>query len=548
MQVGGEQTVVPIQALADWRATLERQWREEWYASQLEQDEKRLKNIMFVVDANLSAAQHYIMSIPYRRMPAVQNYDGSTFDPNPIGSCDPAEVSDIITAIKDDTSGHLSQLLGSNLPAYSIPAKLVSKAMTRADGDTYADKIRKEYDDQYQADPTMRSMLTEVGKVLDCNFGRPPPPHRQAVVEQTVVKTEHPAQKPTPPATATPKPRRRAANQKSATEKLEKAMKYRTNKKNNVSVILEATPLDIARTHRTEMGRRYWGAKGLIWPVGSLTAEDVTPDEWANMSANLAKFCPHKHASGWLVLVSGDLTTCHECQHRDLELVDIYLPMRTRINILARGFGINNKGQLFNIIGAEPQLPQPNSIIGLTNMSPGMWAVGTEKTFRRTPLPVPKDILDAVPRGKIEDVYKIYVKQGGPTDIFLKEGVRPKFNKRKLESRIKNDFMSFTPGHFSNSGGHEDFIIARLKHFWDMSYYSDHELKTAATKMIARVEELYESKHLSKIDFDHTRHWFVRQDIVDILSSGTLEGLLIEVSGQTDPDNVPGRVKVKFED
>jgi prophage antirepressor-like protein len=62
------------------------------------------------------------------------------------------------------------------------------------------------------------------------------------------------------------------------------------------------------------------------------------------------------------------------------------------------------------------------------------------------------------------------------------------------------------------------------------------------------VSELTNSKHLSRQTFNITQHWFVRQDVVEILGTKTLEGVLIEVSGQTDPMTKAAKIKEEFTD
>jgi hypothetical protein len=62
------------------------------------------------------------------------------------------------------------------------------------------------------------------------------------------------------------------------------------------------------------------------------------------------------------------------------------------------------------------------------------------------------------------------------------------------------------------------------------------------------VSELTNSKHLSRQTFHITHHWFVRQDVVEILGTKTLESLLIKVSGQMDSMTKAAKIKEEFTD
>jgi hypothetical protein len=327
----------------------------------------RLEAVIFHVEAILGAAQHFVLNMPYRKLPLAEKFDGSTFDPNPPGSLDPTEVSQILAALKNESGGQLRSIYrdftGRMSAPYDIPTKLISKALTRQGAESYTEKIRLQYFAEYAMDPEMKSLLPEVGTPMDHNLSAPPPYRRLAVQPdqeedvQPIIKVE-PATivkgelattvKAAAPGSTSGGPAKSSSTRKKI-DMFTKRQKYRHN--NRVLVILEASDIDIVRTHRTFMGRTLWSAKGFVWPEICMFPSDVSPESWAWMSTKLARYCPALHQSGYLVLVSGDINNCHECDHQNLIAVDVYLPAKSRINILQRGYGVNEEDQLFKVSG-----------------------------------------------------------------------------------------------------------------------------------------------------------------------------------------------------
>lgn len=521
----------------------------------LDEMAKRLETAMFNTEAALGAAQHYVLSMPYRKLPMAVRFDRSTFDPNPANSFDPVEVSNILAALSKETGGELravyNGVTGRTSAPYDIPARLISKAMTREDGDTLVNKVRLQYDEEYQRDPEMKLMIDEVGTAMDRNFS-PPPPRRSAA--QPVLAQPgngvgiQPSVKADPTTTATASTSGGPGQPKKTTKPKQPPAVIRQNfrKNHDVMIILEASPLDIVRTHRTQSGRQLWAAKGLIWPEQSVTSTDVSPESWAGMSVKLARYCPRNHFTGWLVLVAGDIGYCHECQHPNLIQVDIYLPSKSRFNILRRDYGINTDEQVFNA-NTDKLTDQPNHLFGLHSLSKGLREEGT--LFRRSILPVPMEVQEAVSQGRINELYKKECKKTASVDSFLlSEKNVPKLNKRKLGSKIKNTLASYEKYAEKTFGARVDFHIQRLQHYWDLSDFTEKELKSTIPKMLKRIDDLYDSKHLTANKFNPDVHWFIRKDVAEMLHSKTLDSLLIELTGQTDPLSLPATLKPAFAD
>ncbi|RAR16572.1 hypothetical protein DDE83_000139 [Stemphylium lycopersici] len=535
------------------RQRSEQVWREEFLNTTKQEAKDNLENTLFSLEAIIGAAQHFVMAIPYRRMPLGESYDGTPFDPNPPNSLDPAEVSNLLAALKGESSGHLRNLIhlvtGDESEEYNIPAKVVSKAMTREGDESFSDKIRAQYQEEYQNDPAMRDMIQEPRKALENPFG-PPPPHRLAAQPVPQAVTHNPFIKMEPENTATITAigstnggTSKRSHTKSKSEGALAKQNYRQRVSNNVAIILEASDIDMIRTHRTPMGRMMWGPKGLVWPEVCTISADVSPEVWTSMSARLARYCPFAHESGWMVLVSGDITNCHECNKQNFTLVDIYLPPQTRFNILRRGYGVDEEGRIFNANDGR-LLPQPNHLGGITNLSTTIWEEG--KKFTRKLQPISMEIQYAVSQGKVDDLLK---KMKTPThDRWLLKNTpagRPKLSKRKLTSNIKAELAKPS----SNSpDALKKLHTRRLQHFWDLSQWSETRLEAAVAEMITRVKELHTDRILSEKQFDLSVHWFTRQDVVEIVSSKTLDSLLLELTGQGDPKAKTGRIKKSVED
>lgn len=526
----------------------------------------RLESVMFNTEATLAVAQHFIMTMPYRKLPMAVNFDGSTFDPNPQGSRDPVEVAHILAALSDHTGGDLRAIYcdvtGLMSAPYEIPAKLISKAMRRDDGESYADKVRLQFLQEYNCDPQMKSMVGEVGAVLDHNLG-PPPPRRLAVQPaavtpsqdnnlQTPVKKEagsqnHAAATASVSGSPTQDKAKAKAKTRPKTNPAEAHQKYREN--NNVVIMLEASPLDIIRTHRTQKGRQLWGEKGFIWPEVASTATDVSPETWALMSKKLARYCTATHASGWLVLISGDIGNCHECNHQNLVVVDIYLPPKSRFNILQRNYGINESDQVF-VLSTRELTEQPNNIRTLPNLSSGFRDEGT--IFRRRTLLVPMEVQDAISQGKINELFRKRAGTLTPVDQYLMSSKNvPKMSKRKLENKVKAGLGLANYTAYENkytNASMTAFHIRRLQHFWDMSEFSEKKQRQIVERMLQRIQSLHADKSLTSSKFDPEVHWFVRNDFVEMLHSKTLDSLLIELTGQPDPSITAAKIKKEKED
>ena len=144
----------------------------------------QIQNAIFNIEAMFGVAIYHLQLVPAQRLPAMSRYDGSSYDPNPPDVLYPNEVASKLTAIANETGGMLAtmaaSITGRKHSQYDIPAKLMSAAMARKDGDTLFDKVRLQYQQEYEKDPAMQHLIKEAGHSLDVGIG-PPPPHRTAV-------------------------------------------------------------------------------------------------------------------------------------------------------------------------------------------------------------------------------------------------------------------------------------------------------------------------------------------------------------------------------
>ncbi|EAT82645.2 hypothetical protein SNOG_10310 [Parastagonospora nodorum SN15] len=449
--VQADQAAEKVKMMQDWKQEFNKAARNQLAGS--------VKNTMFDIEATLGVAQHHLLLIPYRRLPMAMKLDGTTFDPNPTGTLGPEEVAKVLESIGSEACQALqrvvAEIAGMTCSPYDIPAKLISAAMSRQDGTTYSEKIRLQYREEYEADPEMKLMLSEVGRLAD--------------------------------------------------------------------------------------------HIGMIWPECAKDMADVDASAWGAMSRKLAHYCEASHGSGWIVLCSGDVGNCGDCNHQDWKSVDIYLPPGTRVYILRIGWGINEDGLICKMDKTLNPTTQPNHL-GFPNIviqgDTSVWSLGS--TFTRARRSVPLHIQKAVASGKIGEMAKKskatdpvrYLRKNEKGQAILKpnftDGTRKLENGGRLPGVIKNFDKDF--------GNIEEFHQNRIRHLWDTSDIKGY-FDSTVVKMIKKIDEYENSGILKKQQFDIQKDWFTRADVEEFHRSGCLENLLLDVARKTAPENSASAVK-----
>jgi hypothetical protein len=500
----------------------------------------QIQNTIFDIEASFGAAIHHMHLIPAQRLPTMIRYDGSPYDPNPPDVLYPKEVVERLTAIANEAGGILASLAtrvtGKEHVQYNIPEKLVNAAMTRKDGKTFSEKVRLQYQQEYERDPAMQHLIQNDKNALRIDMG-PPPPHRTAVNPTkglaALKEGDGEQAKPSPKAEQMKKTPKKTAEQKAVAKQ-----KYRASPRNGVYIFLEATETDIARTHKTPDGRKLWAAKGIFWPPSTIFEGNSSL-----VPQGFAKYCKNAHAP-WMVLVSGDVGNCNECDHQDFVHVDIYLPPQTRAYFLRRHCAVNEDGELCETSiypGELSLLPQPNSLAGLRIMSdPSFWSMG--QTFERGTIQTPPHILRAYGTTEIDKILSKISKSN--TDRWLrtksnstKPVLTPRFETgtRKLEN---GGSLKTAMQHNDETGDFQEtkkFHIQRLKHVWDFSDISEKAFDTLVGNMVKKVQDYYKNRLLTPSQFDIDCHWFTRKDADEYLRAGVLSELLLLVTGKSDP-------------
>ncbi|KAH4358267.1 hypothetical protein HBH99_256460, partial [Parastagonospora nodorum] len=332
--------------------------------------------------------------------------------------------------------------------------------MSRQDGTTYSEKIRLQYREEYEADPEMKLMLSEVGRLADRTLGMPPPdrkPSSTPATESIVkIKTE--------------------LNGDDASmnrEQLEDTPRSNTGK---------GTPVPEKKTSRARKS-----------PAERRQFFHVDASAWGAMSRKLAHYCEASHGSGWIVLCSGDVGNCGDCNHQDWKSVDIYLPPGTRVYILRIGWGINEDGLICKMDKTLNPTTQPNHL-GFPNIviqgDTSVWSLGS--TFTRARRSVPLHIQKAVASGKIGEMAKKskatdpvrYLRKNEKGQAILKpnftDGTRKLENGGRLPGVIKNFDKDF--------GNIEEFHQNRIRHLWDTSDIKGY-FDSTVVKMIKKIDE-----------------------------------------------------------
>ncbi|KAH3913184.1 hypothetical protein HBH56_112850 [Parastagonospora nodorum] len=555
--VQADQAAEKVKMMQDWKQEFNKAARNQLAGS--------VKNTMFDIEATLGVAQHHLLLIPYRRLPMAMKLDGTTFDPNPTGTLGPEEVAKVLESIGSEACQALqrvvAEIAGMTCSPYDIPAKLISAAMSRQDGTTYSEKIRLQYREEYEADPEMKLMLSEVGRLADRTLGMPPPdrkPSSTPATESIVkIKTElngddasmnREQLEDTPRSNTgkgTPVPEKKTSRARKSPA--ERRQFFRENSRNGVIHMFDATDADMLRTWATSDGRKLYTDIGMIWPECAKDMADVDASAWGAMSRKLAHYCEASHGSGWIVLCSGDVGNCGDCNHQDWKSVDIYLPPGTRVYILRIGWGINEDGLICKMDKTLNPTTQPNHL-GFPNIviqgDTSVWSLGS--TFTRARRSVPLHIQKAVASGKIGEMAKKskatdpvrYLRKNEKGQAILKpnftDGTRKLENGGRLPGVIKNFDKDF--------GNIEEFHQNRIRHLWDTSDIKGY-FDSTVVKMIKKIDEYENSGILKKQQFDIQKDWFTRADVEEFHRSGCLENLLLDVARKTAPENSASAVK-----
>jgi hypothetical protein len=522
------------------------------------------KNVAFNIEASLKVAQHFLSLIPYRRLPMATMIDGTPLDLNPPQALDPAEVSQHLERVNTEAGAALQTLVtattGSSCEPYNIPANVITAAMLRGDGGSFVDKVRRQYAEEFKHDAVMKDVLVRAGTVPFTNLGSPPPVRQPSAEITTNTVGLVPATNrikieagvlgaSIPPTTVVPAVipviqksaiRKRNVSAKSPAEKLQT---YRENPKNGTVVYLGATESDILQTYRSMTGRVAYNTYGVIYPPSTVHLEDkhILGPIMQNLPA---KMCKNDHKTRWILLCSGEIHTCSECNHgNNFEQLDIFLPPNTRVLILKLGAGIDQDGRVMHPDGKLTE--QPNHIVNLKRGGElSCWVTG--ETYFRKPQIVPDHIILAAKTSKIVDMAKKITANDSSRWLRLnakdKPVFKPDFDGRKLKNggRLRSELKKF-----ENIGGRsvDKFLAARMLHVWtwDDMADDDDDVQQLARRMAAKFQIYYDSGVLTDAQFDVNEDWLFRSDIEEFNRCGEFESLLVDTTGRNS-EKLNGKV------
>ncbi|OAK93439.1 hypothetical protein IQ06DRAFT_299112 [Phaeosphaeriaceae sp. SRC1lsM3a] len=506
---------------------------------------------IFHTQAHFGRAVHQLLCVPVKRQEKIQMFDGTTFDPNPPGLKYPDELAVDLRKAGENVSLKLSSLgeliTEAKHPPYHISREMIHKALQPRNLNGSSDFLENLHR-LYIEEPSDGLRLTplpaeELGKDWavtskpptrlasqtgtnatpssaikhDPDNERHPPKHRSSVSGGKAQNGSlHPDMKET------------SKKKKSDTSK---AQKWRENPKNCVSVYLEATEEDIARTYQSFWGQQTWESEGYILPaeavIFSELPEGPEKDQFKNKPA---KYCTTNHGSGWLVIVASDVRNCNECQHSTkwMTIAGVYLPPSHRCHILRRNWSINADGDVLN--ENQKLAASVNNITNLMRRGKQVWQPGQKYT--RVDIGTPDHIRVAFRSGKLANM------TFANPDRWLKKA------DGKIKHKIKFDKKSRAwqiggrnTAQFLECDGDDhktlaNFHAQRMQEVWDCAGFGGDELEKTLVKLLKYLDELEAAGNIPAGSFNQKTDWLTRDDADEFRNRGSLERLIIHLGGQ----------------